>query len=58
MIISKHTKIEMNYMLNEEEGKLLKSCLEYVKHRITKHPECGARTIGLKKVEKLLAELE
>lgn len=58
MKITTQTVRKYECVLNDEEIKLFKDCLTYVRHRITKHPECGARVIGLEKVNKALLEFE
>ena len=51
-------KITRTYEFNEEEKETILKALKYVKHRITKHPECGAKTMNLKNIEDLVRFLD
>lgn len=55
----KKQKIETyQYILDSDEMSTVIKALQYAKHRITKHPNCGAKTMSLEKIEKLLAEFD
>ena len=53
----KKQKIETyQYILDSDEMKTVILALNYAKHRIVKHPSCGAKTMSLEKIEELLKE--
>lgn len=54
----KRIEIEIECVFTQEEAKTLFSALTYVKHRIEKHPESGARFISIDRVDKLLKDFE
>lgn len=56
--MKKIEKIEIECTLSADEAKTIFEALTYVRHRIIKHPGCGARVMSLEKVEKLLEEFE
>lgn len=53
MTKKKVTKWE--YSFTEEEVKLIRKCIEYALHRLTKHEECGLTgVVNEEKVEQLV----
>lgn len=50
-------KVEtIQYSLEERDIKTIIDALHYAQHRITKHPECGAKVMSLVEIERLLVE--
>ena len=45
-----------NYILNEQEGHIVRHCLEYCLHRLTKHKETGLERIVKKDTVKEILE--
>jgi len=47
-------QIKIEYVLEPEEARMIKTCLDYCSHRLRKHKECGIHeTVDLKDVDKL-----
>ena len=42
------------YIFDSQEMKTIFKALQYAKHRIIKHPTCGARAMSLVDIEKIL----
>lgn len=49
---------EYQYILNSDEMATVVKALQYAKHRIIKHPTCGAGTMSLENIEKLLRDFD
>lgn len=51
----KKQKIEQwQYILDSDEMETVLKAFKYVKHRILEHPNCGAKTISLEKIDNIL----
>ncbi len=51
-------KTILQFVLEPEDAKIIRQALIYVRHRINQHPNCGARTIPLEEVDRLLNEFD
>ena len=49
-------KIE-EFVLEEKDFRTILDALTYARHRIIKHPSCGARTMNLPEIERLILEM-
>lgn len=54
----KQRVVVSEYIFSPEEAQTIVNALTYVKHRIDKHPTCGAKFVGIDKVEELLKQLQ
>ena len=46
----------VEYVLEGRDVEVIKEALRYVRHRVEKHPTCGAGYISIKEVERLISE--
>ena len=42
------------YVLEEKDVKTIVDALTYARHRIIKHPECGAKVMSLSEIQNLI----
>lgn len=52
----KKTISTTQYILEPQDIKTVIDALHYARHRITKHPTCGAKVMNLNEIERLLRE--
>ena len=46
------------YILDEKEMDIVIKALQYARHRIIKHPTCGASVMSLAEIEKILSQFD
>ena len=52
------TTTKVSYTIDDEkEQEVLRHCLNYCWHRLTKHPECGLKMVSKITLERLRKEL-
>ena len=50
--------IETKYILDEKDAKTIAKALQYCLHRLATEPNCGAKCISKKEMERLLEEFD
>lgn len=45
--------ITSEYVLNSDEAKMVKTCLDYAWHRLVKHERCGISGMNIQNLDRL-----